>query len=350
MASATRRPGTGWATRIPAVVVMLVGVVLIGITFTNHLFKVGPAFEDLTQGFRPVLTAQAIQTARSDVAALGAAGEEFQTAVVPAMAQQFGMTPDEFTAYVGQTFPGVADGMAALPKVVPTFSGLIDTLDAQRDLFASADAIPTSNVPATTIPWALLIAGILSLALGIFMWFVPRTGGIVAIVLGALLVAVPLALSLPTKAANADQMNENLKPVYSQTLITQASGALAIVGTMGTEMSQTMLPALADQLGMAPDQLQSFLGDNFPATAAALQSLPASMARFQGLVETFRSNLDNYDTMKSVAFAPIIWTVIVGGAVMFVVGIWAFAVGRRPEDAVPEEAKPLLEPVGAGTH
>jgi hypothetical protein len=350
MASATRRPGIGWATRIPAIVVMLVGVVLVGITFTNHLFKVGPAFEDLTKGFRPVLTAQSIETARADVAALSAAGEEFQTAVVPAMAEQFGMTPEEFTAYVGQGFPGVADGMAALPQIVPTFSGLIDTLDAQRDLFASADAIPTTDIPATTIPWALLVAGILSLALGIFLWFVPRTGGIVAIVLGALLVAVPLALSLPTKAANADQMNENLKPVYSQTLITQASGALTIVGTMGTEMSQTMLPALADQLGMTPDQLQTFLGDNFPATAAALQSMPASLARFQGLVETFKANLDNYDTMKSVAFAPIIWTVIVGGAVMFVMGIWAFALGRRPEVAVPEEAKPLLEPVGAGTH
>ncbi len=329
---------------------MLIGVVLIGTTVVNNLFQVGPAFEELTDGFRPIMTAQAIETARADIATLGAAGDEFQTTVAPAMAQQLGMTPEEFQAFVGERFPAVGDGMAALPQVVPTFTGLIDTLDAQRDLFASADAIPTTNVPATTIPWALLIAGILSLALGIFMWFVPRAGGIIAVVLGAMLVIVPFALSLPTKAADADQLNANLRPVYTAELMGQATVAVKTVGAMGTEMSGAMLPALADQLGMSQDELQTFLGQNFPATAAALQSMPASMGRFQGLVDTFQANLDNYDTMTSVSFAPIIWTVIVGGAVMFFMGIWAFIMGRRPQVTVIEEAKLAPQTVGAGTH
>jgi hypothetical protein len=349
MASTTHRSGSGWGTKIPAVIVMLVGVVLIGTTIVNNLFAVGPAFEELTDGFRPVMTAQAIETARADVSTLGAAGEEFQAEVAPAMAEQLGMTPEEFQAFVGERFPAVGDGMAALPQIVPTFTGLIDTLDAQRDLFASADAIPTTNLPATTIPWALLIAGILSLALGIFMWFVPRTGGIVAIVLGAMLVIVPFALSLPTKAADADQLNANLQPVYTAELIGQATVAVKTVGAMGSEMSGTMLPALADQLGMTADELQTFLGENFPATATALQTMPASMERFQGLVRTFETNLDNYDTMKSVSFEPIIWTVIVGGAVILFMGVWGFVAGRRPEMTVFEEAKPMPTNVGAGT-
>jgi hypothetical protein len=42
--------------------------------------------------------------------------------------------------------------------------------------------------------------------------------------------------------------------------------------------------------------------------------------------------------------------VIVGGAVMFVMGIWAFGARRRREVTVPEEAKLVQQMVGAGTH
>lgn len=328
MASATKT-GSGRMTRVPAVIVMLVGVVLIGTTIINDLFAVGPAFEELIDDFRPALSSEAIETAKADVEALGAAGEEFQTAVAPAMAEQLQMTPEEFQAFVGERFPAVGQGMAALPEIVPTFAGLIDTLDAQSELFASADAIPTEDLPATTIPWALLISGIVCLAIGIWMWFAPRTAGIVAIVIGALLVVVPFALSLPDKAADADQLNENLEPVYTAELVAQASGALQVVGAMGSEMSDAMLPALAEQLGMSGEDLQAFLGENFPATANALATMPDSMERFQGLVATFEANLDNYETLKSVTFAPIIWTAIVGGAVMLVMGIWAAVAGRR---------------------
>jgi hypothetical protein len=330
MVSTTEKAGSARMTRIPAVIVMLVGVVLIGTTIVNDLFAVGPAFEELIDDFRPALSAEAIETARADVGALGAAGEEFQTAVAPAMAEQLQMAPEQFQAFVGERFPAVAQGMAALPEIVPTFAGLIDTLDAQSALFASADAIPTEDLPATTIPWALLISGIVCLAIGAFMWFVPRSGGIVALVLGALLVVVPLALSLPDKAADADQLNENLQPVYTAELITQATGALQAVGAMGAEMSDVMLPALAEQLGMSGEELQTFLGENFPATAGALATMPDSMERFQGLVATFDANLDNYETLTSVTFAPIIWTVIIGGAVVLMMGIWAAVAGRRP--------------------
>ncbi len=303
------------------------GLVLLASTFINNLFAVGPAFEDLTDDFRPLLVQQSLDTAKDDVAGVAAVGDEFQTTMGPALAEQMGLTPKEFSAMMDQQFPAVSDGMAAIPEVTPTFDGLLATLQTQQPLFESADAIPTENLPATTVPWAMLIAGILSIIVGIMIWVTARTGAFLALVLGGVLIIAPLALSLPQKASDADQLNANLQPVYTQELVTQAAGAVTVLGAMGEEMQTTMLPALADQLGMSQDELNAMIGDNFPAVASAMQTLPDSMARFQGLVGAFDQNLANYDTIKSVSFVPIIWTMIGAGAVVFVSGALAF-VGR----------------------
>lgn len=308
---------------------MLVGAGLVAMTLVTNLFAVGPAFENLIGDFRPALTQKSIDTARADIAGLSAVQEEFTTKLAPALSQQLKMTPAQFDGFVTQNFPAVATGMGALPTVVPTFNGLIDTLDKQRPLFASADAIPTASLPATTVPWATLGAGVLVLLIGAATLRSPKAGGAVAVVVGLLLVLLPLALSLPGKAADADQLNANLEPVYTQTLVDNASAALGTIGAMGTEMQATMLPALATQLKMSPEELQAFLGANFPATAQALQTMPASMGRFNGLVKVFDENLGNYETLKPVALAPLILMMMVAGGLVAAFGAVTVVAGRK---------------------
>lgn len=308
---------------------MLMGVGLMAITLISNLFAVGPAFENLIVDFRPALTQSSIDTARADIAGLSAVQSEFTTKLAPALSQQLKMTPEQFNGFVSQNFPAVAAGMGALPSVVPTFNGLIDTLDEQRPLFASADAIPTENLPATTVPWAMFGAGLLVLLIGLLMLRSLKAGAASAIVVGLLLLLMPVALSLPAKAADADQLNANLKPVYTQELVTNAKGALATVGAMGNEMQTKMLPALATQLKMTPEQLQTFLGSNFPATAQALQTMPASMERFNGLVQVFDKNLANYNILKPVGLASLILILMVVGGLVAGLGALTVLKGRR---------------------
>ena len=312
-----------------AVLVMLVGSGLVAITLVSNLFAVGPAFENLIVDFRPALTQSSIDTARADIAGLSAVQQEFTTKLAPALSQQLKMTPTQFNDFVAQKFPAVAAGMGALPVAVPTFNGLINTLDKQRPLFASADAIPTKNLPATTVPWALFGAGFLVFFIGLLMLRSPKAAGAAAIVVGLLLLVAPVALSLPAKAADADQLNANLKPVYTQALVTNATGALQTIGAMGNEMQTTMLPALATQLKMTPQQLQTFLGSNFPATAQALQTMPASMQRFNGLVKVFDKNLANYNTLKPVGLARLILILMVAGGLVAGLGALTVLKGRR---------------------
>ena len=306
--------------KIAAAVVILVGVVFIVITFTNNLFQVGPAFEEMIDDFRPILTYESLATAQADIDSLAAAGEEFQTVIAPAMAQSLGITVEEFAASVQQNYPDVATGMAALPEITATFSGLIETLDSQRDLFNSADEIPTKDLPATTVPWMITIAGLLAIGIGIAMFMPGRIWPILAAVLGGVLLIASFAFSLPQKAADADQLNENLQPIYTQELIDGATASLQIVGAMGQQMQAEMLPDLANQMGMTPDELNAFMAENFPATAAAMQNMPDSLERFEGFVGVFAANLDNYETLKPVSFSPIIWTMVIGAIVILIAG------------------------------
>ena len=306
--------------KISGGLVILVGVVFIVVTLINNLFAVGPAFEEMITDFRPLLAEESLNTARADIAVLEAAGEEFQTAVAPRMAQALGMTPEEFAGMVQGQYPAVAQGMQALPEITATFSGLIDTLDSQRALFESADAIPSDDLSATTVPWIITISGLLAIAAGVMLFMPGRVWAILAVVLGAGLVIVTFALNLPQKAADADELNENLTPIYTQELIDGATGSLAIIGAMGQEMQTQMLPDLAAALGMSPDELNAFMGENFPATAAAMQSMPDSLPRFESFVATFAMNLDNYETIQPVSFTPIIWMMVIGGILILLAG------------------------------
>jgi hypothetical protein len=312
--------------KVAAAVVVLVGVVFMVLTIVNDLFAVGPAFEEMVDDFRPILQEEALAQAQSDVDGLAAAGQEFQTVVAPAMAQQLGLTPEEFGALVQTEYPAVALGMEALPEITETFSGLIQTLDSQRELFASADAIPTDDLPANTVPWIILLSGLAAVIVGVLMLIPGRVWPIVAVVLGAGLVIVTFALNLPQKAADADQLNENLTPIYTQELIDGATASLEVVSAMGQQMQAEMLPDLAVQLGMSPAELDEMLGARFPATAAAMQTMPESLQRFEGFVGIFAANLDNYETIQPVSFSPIIWAMVVGGVIIILMGGWAIIV------------------------
>lgn len=313
------RRGSLPVRRIAAVVVVAIGLALVVATFASNLYKVGPSFENLTDGFRPIMTQQSLAIQAQDVAGLGAAATEMQTKLMPAFAQQLGMSDAQLAAYLDKNFPAVVSGEKLLPTAVPQFTGLVQTLGAQRPYFESADQIPTGTLPATTVPWSILAIGLLTMGVGIWLWFARRFSLVAAGALGILLIAAPLAMSLPQKASDADQLNANLKPLYTQQLVTSAGASLQTLSAMGAQMQTGMMPAMAQHLGMSPTQLTTMLGQNFPSTAKALNTLPSSLGRFQHMTQVFKDNLGNYNTLKPQEFVPIVWLMIGAGIALLVV-------------------------------
>ena len=142
--------------------------------------------------------------------------------------------------------------------------------------------VPTERLaPHTTLPWTLAAAGLLTILAGGALWSRPRLGASVTAALGALLMAAALALSRPQKASDADQLNNNRKPVDTAAHVTQAQGVLTTMSAMGAQVQTRMLPALDAQLKLTRGKPQQFSRQNVPATAVALQSFPAAIRRFQ---------------------------------------------------------------------
>ena len=310
----------GWPHRVAAGLLVLIGAGFVAVTMAANLFHVGPAFDRLTDDFRPFMNEKTLQAGQQSVDGMAAASSEIQSSMMPGLAQQLGMSPQQFQAMMAEKYPAVTAGLAAMPQVTPTFSSLLTTLDEQRPYFKAADAIPTSSVPATSVPWSLFAVGLLTAGFGVWVWFKPRGSAVAVTVVGAALVAIPLILSMPHKASYADTLNDNLKPVYTQQMITQADSSLATLGAMGTEMQQKMLPDLATQLQMTPEELNAFFAKNFPATSATLAGMPSSMGQFQTMVTAFDQRLGDYNTLKPVSFVPIVWFMIGGGIALFLLG------------------------------
>jgi len=324
-----------WQRRTAGGLVASVGAAFIVTVIVGSLFSVGPAFEGMSDGFRPIMKPAPIGQLQSDLKGLSAVSAEFGTKAVPMLSQALKMSPEQFRAYMGQQYPAMATGMKQLPAIVTQFQGVVGTLQAEQGRFARADAIPTSNLPATTVPWGLLAAGIVLLGLGLLMAARPtRLWAGLAVAVGASLLVGSLALSLPGKASASDTMNSHLKPVYTAHMLTAAKGALTVVGAMGQEMQTKMLPGLGQQLGVDQGQLQGFLGQNLPAMAAGIQALPEALGRFTNLVTVFDQHLKDYDDIKSTALFPIVWILIGGGIVAFLGGGWALLVGRPRREAV----------------
>lgn len=311
----------GWPRRVAAAVMVLLGGTFVVWTLAANLFGVGPAFDRMTNGFRPIMTQSSITAAQQQVQGLSAAGTEMQTKLLPALAQQLNMTPAQLQQLLATRYPAVAAGLSQVGPISQQFDALLANLDNSRPLFVSADAIPTKDLPAATVPWALFAVGLIGIGLGGLVWFSPRVRAPVIVTLvGAALIALPLSMNMVHKAQSADQLNANLKPMYNQALIDNARGALTTLGAMGTQLQQQMLPQLAGQLHMTPAQLQGMLAQDFPATAAALHGLPTAMQGFTGMVTQFDNHLSDYKTLQPVAFEPIAWLMVGGGIALFLLG------------------------------
>jgi hypothetical protein len=326
--------------RVPAYIIGGVGVLLILMTFGTNLFWVGPAFQRLTNDFRPEFRSSEVAALRQDVNGLAATQTEFTSRAVPALASALKVTPQQFQAQLAQKYPAVAAGVQNAPTVTQEFNGVLNLIDQEQGRFAKADAIPTKSLPANSVPWGLAVAGLG--CIGVAFLVSRRPGAVLAVALGVALVVAPLVMTLPSKADAADTMNSHFKPIYTAEFVAKAQQSLTGMKAMGAELQTKLIPDLATQMHMTPAQLQGYLQSNFPTMTAGMAAMPAAFARFDKLVGAFDSSLDNYKTLKPVKLVPIVWATIVAGLLVAGTAGLGLVQGAAAAPAVEKQRRPAL--------
>lgn len=309
--------------------------------------------DDLTDTWRPVFTDQGLAQARTDIDAFAAFSEQFQGATLPALAQQLGMTPAEFTSFAAANFPATSAGVAGLGEIVPFFDQVVSGLEANQDEFRLADAIPTKDLPATTVPWILIILGLVAAGAAVAGLARPHgtaTALAVTGAVGVVAIVASLLLSVPAKSQAVEDITDDFRTTFSVAGVAQARQGMDTVTGMANELGNDVIPALATALGATPEQLTTSLATQFPAVGTVLGDLPALLSRFEGLVSGLEGSAEAFGRIDSVPtqgtaatlleaqFAVPGVVLVVGGGVGLALPVLA---GRRRRTPDPEQRQAL---------
>jgi hypothetical protein len=156
-------------------------------------------------------------------------------------------------------------------------------------------------------------------------------------VIGAFLVAFPLAIGLPGKTAASRDLMNAMRPQLSTTGLAQARTDTQTVRAMASQLSTDMLPTLGAQLHMTPQQLQAYLTTGFPAVASGVAQVDGILARATGLQATMAAEQSNFRQADQIptGFLPptaMTWLFVAPGLVLLVIaglGILRPAQARR---------------------
>lgn len=329
----------GWLTRAALAAVAVLGLFLIVLPLATSLPGKSAASGDMMTAFRPHMTDASLAQAANDQKTLAAMGIQLNDEMLPQLAAQLHMTPQQLAAFMAANYPATAKGMADSAAMDRYFGSLLTTMRDQQSNFQQADQIPTGFLPPTAMTPLFIVPGVLLLGAGLFGLLRParvRAAFAAATGVGLVTVIGLLAVSMYSKASAADEMNAAFKPVFAAQSVQQARAYTDTAQAMSAEFTTATLPGIATALHVPTEQLIASMQQSYPAVAAGVEAMPQIMARMASSTALIEGNVDNYNQSTSIPWSPgslvtMFWMMMVPALAAAVIGAGALvALSRRP--------------------
>jgi hypothetical protein len=194
------------------------------------------------------------------------------------------------------------------------------------------------------------------------------------LVIGVLLIVMPFAISLPSKASAGQKMlnafHPLMQPAHIRTTVSYYNktfvplGAVAVGGVAAASETPQLIGALGKSLHMTPVQVEKFLGTTFPAYGQLLASFPKlvpvfknvapGLAFYKALVQTMQAQESNYKSVDSLPnFNLFTWFFVIPGVLLVLFGgLPLLLLGRRRQQrpAAAHTAKTEASQVDRANH
>jgi hypothetical protein len=334
MVAATKyEPNHKTLTRAVLAALAVLGAFLIVLPLAIGLPGKSAASGNLMNAFRPQMSSTALAQSQTDAQTMGAMAVQLNTQMIPALAAQMHMTPQQLSAYLAGNFPAVGKGMTEFATILPFFHNLQATMLAQQANFQQADQIPTGSLPPTTMSVLYIVPGVLLLLIGGIGLYRPRYGRrfiAAGSAVGLVLVAGLFSVSMYGKASSADTMTAAFKPIFTTQSVQNARAYTNTVEAMSTQFAQQTLPAVAAALHVTPLQLNTLVAKDFPAVAAGVTQLPQIIVRMDTATRLIQANVDNFNQSAAIPWTPgsmvaMFWFMMIPGLLAFALGAGALA-------------------------
>lgn len=332
--------------RVALVLVLLLGVGLIVFPLAYGLPKKTQGVDDVTNAFRADMTQSSIDRSNADLRTVNEMLAQLREETIPQQAAAAGQTPQQYQATLGTLFPAVGKGLAESPEIMNRFNHLVGTMDEQAPNFRKADAIPTADLPNTTVTYLYLVPGVLLVivaGLGLVASFAGGRAVLVTIsltvaaALGLLMIAGALATSVIDKTKAAEKMFDAFRPAFSEQGYQQSRSDLDTLKALAGDMRNKVIPLQAARSGVTPEQYSAQLAQHYPAVGKGLAQTDAIITRFDAMVEKIGQNVGSFHEADSIptedtAVSVMPWLLIGPGIAIAAVAGSAAVLGRREGD------------------
>jgi hypothetical protein len=179
--------------------------------------------------------------------------------------------------------------------------------------------------------------------------------------IGVLLIVMPFAISLPSKASEGQKMLNAFHPIMQPASVKESVlyyhntfvplGQVAIGGVAAAGETTQLFTGLAQGLHMSPAQLQTFMGKNYPAMAKLLTSFPTlvpvftqvgpGLTHYLPLVNTMQGQVKNYAAVDSLPnFNLFTWFFVVPGLLIVLFALMGLGLFQRRRVATSSSTAP----------